>query len=188
LQALYAHFGSRLDNKPIIPIPGGVRLQLNAVPGKMGADGAPGPDVMDPLLNELVAALGGRGKVRVKSSGALPAGGYMDNNWSVNRIGQEYMPPIKAMGTDRFDKVAPPIAQRRREIDQRFARETGGRFTLSPVIDEVYATIANEGWAGLERLAKKYAIPVAMLAAALQSLQGSAPAGESAPAETSGVQ
>ncbi len=61
-------------------------------------------------------------------------------------------------------------------------------FSLSPVIDEVRAVVANEGWAGLQRLAKKYAIPVALLAEGLGALGESAPAGGSAPAESVGVQ
>ena len=192
LQALYDRFGSRLDNKVIVPIPGGVRLSLDAVPGKMGEDGEPGSKVMDPLLHELVAALGGRGKVRVQSSGALPDGGYMTNDWRVNRVGQGYFPAIERMGTDRFDRLAPPIAQKWREIDQQFARETNGRFTLSPVMDEVKGAIANEGWAGLQRLAKKYGIGVTLLVAGLRAAGEPVPEPDSpqgsAPADTAGVQ
>ena len=47
------------------------------------------------------------------------------------------------------------MAERRRRIDDRFAKETGGRITFSPIIDEMYDVIAGEGFAGLERLAKR---------------------------------
>jgi hypothetical protein len=67
------------------------------------------------------------------------------------------------------------MAERLRDIDARFAKETGGRFTLSPVIDEVRATVAGDGFAGLERLAKKYGVPAILLAAALTELRGEAP-------------
>jgi hypothetical protein len=79
------------------------------------------------------------------------------------------------------------MAARLRGIDARFAKETGGRFTLSPVLDEVRAAIAADGFAGLERLAKKFAIPVVLLATALAELQ--ARTSDSAPtAGTDGAQ
>jgi hypothetical protein len=77
-------------------------------------------------------------------------------------------PPDEAT---RFDRFAPAMAARLRDIDARFAKTTKGRFTLSPVMDDVRAAIANEGFAGLERLGKKYGIPAMALAAALAELQ-----------------
>jgi hypothetical protein len=56
-----------------------------------------------------------------------------------------------------------------------------GRFTLSPVLDEVRAAIAGEGFAGLERLAKKYGIPVILLTAGLGELTAPAPQGQVVP-------
>src|SRR5262245_43044955 len=41
---------------------------------------------------------------------------------------------------------------------------------LSAILDEVRGAIANEGLAGLERLAKKYGIPVALLTVSLGEL------------------
>jgi hypothetical protein len=49
----------------------------------------------------------------------------------------------------------------------RFVKETNGPFTLGPVLDEVRAAIAGEGFAGLERLPKNYGIAVILLSAGL---------------------
>jgi hypothetical protein len=50
-------------------------------------------------------------------------------------------------------------------------------------MDRISGVIANEGWSGLERLAKQYGIPVTALVAALGGLQG---LGVSAPDAPSG--
>ena len=126
---------------------------------------------MDPArVKEITKMLGGKMKVS-----GTPAGNYLPNNWQTQRVGQGYFDAIRTMGTEKFDAFAPGMAERLRGLDARFAKDTGGRFTLSPVLDEVRAVIAGEGFAGLERLAKKYGLPVAALAAGLAELQGDAP-------------
>jgi hypothetical protein len=156
MQALVSRLGPAAENVALVPTPGGVRLGF-----------------MEPALAKRIAKeLGGT----MVNAGSFE-GNLIKNDWRASRVGQDYLEPIRTMGTEKFDRFAPQMAQRLREIDARFAKDTGGRFTLSPVLDEVRATIANEGFAGLERLAKKYAIPVMALAAGLEELGESVPEG-----------
>ena len=96
------------------------------------------------------------------------SGFYDTNNWRTNlgQFGQGYYKQIEPFAS-RFDVTAPPIAQNMLAIDQQLQRLSGGKLTLST--DQAYLrqTIANEGWAGLERLAKQFGVPVALLAVAL---------------------
>jgi hypothetical protein len=150
-----------IGDMAVIPTPDGVRL------GAMD----------DATRRSMTKMLGGT----VKASGAgLETGLASDlrsNNWEVQRVGQDYFEPIRIIGTDKFDQFAPGMFDRIRKADALFAKDTNGRFTLSPVLDEVRGAVANEGWAGLERLAKKYAIPVALLATGLRELTSPDPGG-----------
>jgi hypothetical protein len=152
MRTLVLRLGPKAGEVALVPTPDGIRLAF----------------MDDATMKGIVKSLGGK----VKNAGALQ-GGYLENDWTTQRVGQGYFDAIRTMGTEKFDQFAPGIAAKLRKIDARFAKETRGRFTLSPVIDEVRAAVAGEGFAGLERLAKKYAIPVALLAVSLEELQGS---------------
>ena len=162
-----------LDQQVIlVPTPDGVRI------GNAGME--------MPVFGDVVKSIGGkvtdRGSAFDENTGL-----YIGNEWNKpgQEVGQRYYDP--ALGgpeqpfAERFDKFAPAMAQKMREVDDEFVRLTGGKFTLSPYIDEVRATIANEGAAGLNRLAKKYGISAVLLGAALQHL-GLQPPDASAPA------
>jgi hypothetical protein len=135
---------------------------------------------------KIVKMLGGT----VKESGAgLDTGqgsGYMENNFRVDRAGQQFLDPIRLMGTNRFNEFAPAMFDRIRRADAMFRRDTGGRFSLSQMRDELLGTVAGEGFQGLERLAKKYAIPVTLLVAGLQALGHPVPPGAPQPPSPSG--
>ena len=170
MQALVDRLGPGVREMALIPTPDGIRLALMDEATMKGA----------------VKALGGK----VKTAGILE-GSYLPNDWRTQRVGQGYFEQIRRMGTEKFDAVAPALAARLRDIDARFVKEAGGRFTLSPMMDEVRAAVAGEGFAGLERLAKKYGMPVTVLAAGLAALQASGPgsgsAAGTAPATSAGV-
>jgi hypothetical protein len=102
-------------------------------------------------MEPLCAPSGGK----VKAARTL-RGNYIANDWLAQPLGQGYWEAIRTMGTEKFDRFAPGMAERLRRIGARFAKETGRRFTLSPVLDEVRAAIANDGFAGLQRLAKRW--------------------------------
>lgn len=154
MQTLATSLGPAVKDMALIPTPDGIRLAY----------------MDEATAKRAVKTLGGT----VKIAGTLQ-GNLLSNDWRTQRVGQGYFGAIRLMGTEAFDRFAPAMAARLRVIDARFAKETGGRFTLSPVIDQVRAAIANEGFAGLEKLAKKYSIPVTLLVASLAELQASAP-------------
>jgi hypothetical protein len=162
MEQLAARF-PKISEMAVIPTPDGVRLGF-----------------MDPDTRlSITKMLGGT----LKESGAgletNLASNYLPNNWQVRPVGQDYFGPIREIGTEKFDQFAPGMFDRIRKADALFRSETNGRFTLSPVLDEVRGAVANEGWAGLERLAKKYAIPVTLLATGLREL--TAPGQEAQP-------
>ena len=159
MRALVSTLGPGVNDMALIPTPDGIRL------GFMDAATA----------KKAVKQLGGK----VKLAGSFE-GNLIENNWLTQPQGQGYWEAIRKMGTEKFDATATPIAAKLRDIDARFAKETGGRFTLSPAMDEVRAAIANEGFAGLEKLAKKYGISAMALAAALTELQGAQSPGPTA--------
>jgi len=150
MQAALTHLGPAARDMVLIPTPDGIRLAF----------------MDDATAKQLTKALGGK----VKSAGTFQSN-LIENNWQTHPVGQNYFDAIRTIGTEKFDAFAPKMAARLRDIDARFAKETGGRFTLSPVLGEVRAAIAADGFAGLERLAKKFAIPVALLATGLAELR-----------------
>jgi len=150
MQAALTQLGPAARDMVLIPTPDGIRLAF----------------MDDKTATRLTKALGGK----VTTAGTFQSN-LIENNWQTHRVGQNYFEAIRLMGTEKFDAFAPKMAAHLRDIDRRFAKETGGRFTLSPVLDEVRAAIAADGFAGLERLAKKFAIPVALLATGLAELQ-----------------
>lgn len=111
---------------------------------------------------------GGMKAGRIDAFGTRAGGTFDENNWQARgqEVGQNYYAQI-GKHPEAFDRVAPPIAQRLIDAEQQLFGMTGGRFTLSSHMTELRKTIANEGWKGLERLAKKYQVPVALLASAL---------------------
>jgi hypothetical protein len=161
MQTLALRFPN-IGDMAIIPTPDGVRLGY-----------------MDPpTMKAITKLLGGT----MKEAGAgLDTGlgsGYLPNDWQAQPQGQGYFDPIRAMGAEKFDAFAPPMFERIRKADALFRRDTGGRFTMSQMLDEVRGAVANEGFRGLERLAKKYGIPVTLLVLGLQTLGHPGPAAE----------
>jgi hypothetical protein len=150
VEAIVAKAGAAAKDAVIVPTPEGVRLSgLNEATVKS-------------LTKDLQATVKDRGAIQ---------GNYLANDWSTQKVGQGYHEAIRTMGPEKFDAFAPQLAERLRRIDAKFAKATKGKVTLSPIMDELRAAVAKEGFAGLERLATKYAIPVALLAAALAALQ-----------------
>jgi len=154
MQTLVRQLGSRVGDMALVPTPSGIRLGF----------------MDEKTARQIIKSLGGK----VERAGSFE-GNYLPNDWRVNRVGQGYFDAIRKMGTEKFDRFAPGIAARLRDIDARFLKETGGRVTLSPILGEVRAAIASDGFAGLERMAKKYGIPVALLVASLGALQEPGP-------------
>lgn len=141
-----------LGNMMVAPLPDGVRL------GNMP------PETMQSIKK----LLGGT----VKESGVgLDTGlasGYITNDWQKQRAGQGYYDAIREGGVDKFDAFAPEKFERIRKADAMLRKETKGRFTLSPVLDEVRAAVAGGGWKDLQKVATKYGIPLTLLVLGLR--------------------
>lgn len=158
LNALAKHLGPDVSGKMIpIPTPTGIRLA----------------GVEQPTVNAAKKFFSGK----VQESGSFEGNYLGDVDWQkTHGVGPEFMDPIRLSGPEKFDIVGPTIAENMRKIDQRMLKETNGRVSLSPIIDEVLAHASHGGFKGLEQLAKKYAIPVAMLTMALAELQAASAA------------
>jgi hypothetical protein len=145
----------------VISTPDGVRLGL-----------------MDPTtMKTIIRVLGGKPKAAGAGLETGRGSNFVTNNWrELGGVGSNYLDPIRRLGgAEAFDVAQPAHFDRLRKADELFRRETNGRFTLSPMLDEVRGAAANEGFGGLERLARKYGIPVALLTLGLQTLQEETP-------------
>lgn len=170
--------GGRQDVIPV-PTPGGVRFGYPPSdltdPSRQVA--LPFLRDMDPQLKDTIKAIGGK----VEESGAF-RGGYGENPWDLQVVGQGYLDKIRAIGGAKaFDVAQPAIFEKIRKANELFRRESGGRVTMSQMLDEVRAAAAGGGFADLERLAKKYGLPVTVLVAGLGALAESAPSDQAVP-------
>jgi hypothetical protein len=133
----------------------------------------------DPTVKAVMRAFGGK----LEEAGT-PQGSYRENPWGEQRVGQDFFDAVRTRGTELFDRGIPPIAQNLRDLNRYFVKAVGGRVTPNPIMDEIRGAIANEGWAGLERLAKKYGIPViTLLMMGLGETEDSAAPGQEPPQE-----
>jgi hypothetical protein len=84
---------------------------------------------------------------------------YAENAWDTpeGAFGQQYLPLIfpenRPQFVDRFNLIAPEMAQQLREMDRRYAKDHG--FDISSNLDEMRAAIAGGGEAGLRELLRK---------------------------------
>jgi hypothetical protein len=150
-----------IGDMAVISTPDGVRLGL-----------------MDPTtMKTIIRVLGGKPKAAGAGLETGRGSNFVTNNWrELGGVGSNYLDPIRRLGgAEAFDVAQPAHFDRLRKADELFRRETNGRFTLSPMLDEVRGAAANEGFGGLERLARKYGIPVALLTLGLQTLQEETP-------------
>jgi hypothetical protein len=117
-------------------------------------------------MQSITTAPGGKVKQAGVGLEPTPASNLLPNNCRLQRPWRAYLDPIRTIGAAKFDRFAPPMFERIRKVDALFRAETGGRVSLSPILDELRAAIAGGGFKGLEDLAKKYGIPVALLTTA----------------------
>lgn len=84
---------------------------------------------------------------------------YAENAWDrpEGALGQQYLqyifPEGKPQFVERFNAIAPGMAEKLRELDRRTAKNYG--FDISSNLDEMRAAIAAEGEAGLRALLRK---------------------------------
>lgn len=84
---------------------------------------------------------------------------YAENAWDKpgSEFGQDYLPLVFPEGrpqfVERFNAVAPGIAEQLRELDRRYAKDYG--LSISKNLDEMRAAIAGGGEGGLRELLRK---------------------------------
>jgi len=143
-----ARAGFSPDDFAIIPSARGVRA--------MDISGSEGKALTE-RLKRLQGALG-------EELGGTSTPGFMhsiyaENAWDQPQgaFGQEYLPLIFPEGrpqfVERFNAVAPSMAEKLRELDRRYAKDYG--FDLSRNLDDMRAAIAGGGEAGLRELIRK---------------------------------
>ena len=93
------------------------------------------------------------------------SGFYDPNDWRkvTGKYGQGYYGPIEPF-KERFDLLAPPMAQNMIGLEAQLKRLSKGRFDPAAQQEYLRKTIANEGFRGLKRLAREFGVPVALLA------------------------
>lgn len=84
---------------------------------------------------------------------------YAENAWDrpEGALGQQYLqyifPEDRPQFVERFNAIAPGMAQQLRDLDRRYAKDYG--FDISGNLDEMRAAIAGGGEAGLRELLRK---------------------------------
>jgi hypothetical protein len=93
--------------------------------------------------------------------------GILLNDWSQpgQQFGQRYYAPLEPY-REPFDQTMPDIARDSLRFDRILHEASGGKFEAAPNLTEVRQVMANEGYAGLERLARKWGISAVLLATA----------------------
>jgi hypothetical protein len=153
------------DDAAVVPSPRGVRLMdLGAYEDDLSRMRDEDPEMYK-------AAIKARMERMKRLSGALgdELGGsatpgfmhsiYAENAWDKpsGEFGQEYLPLVfpegKPQFVDRFNAVAPGIAEKLRDLDRRYAKDYG--FSISKNLDELRASIAGGGEGGLRELLRK---------------------------------
>jgi hypothetical protein len=163
VEAVLAALGPQAGGKAIlVPLPDGIRLSGMS------------EDTMKQVTKDLQGTITERGTLQ---------GNYIGNDWKTDKAGQQYFDAILKGGRERFDAFAPAMAQRMRDIDAAFHQATGGKVTLSPIIDQVRKAIAEGGFAGLEAYAKQIGVPVVLLLAGLAAMRAPWPPAARAPSD-----
>ena len=91
--------------------------------------------------------------------------GYSENNWAEQRLGQDYLPLINQTGNpiikERFDAIAPEIADNLRINDEKIAKKFG--MTVSKDVQDMREAIARGGYDGLMKLIKTGVLPASII-------------------------
>lgn len=153
------------DSFAVVPSPQGVRaMDLGVYESDLAALRDTDPELYKQAIKARTERLKRFQGALGEELGGTATPGFMDsiyheNAWDTPQgaLGQQYLPFIFPEGrpqfVERFNAIAPGIADRLRELDRRYAKDYG--FDISSNLDEMRAAIAAEGEAGLRALLRK---------------------------------
>ncbi len=153
------------DSFAIIPSPRGVRVKdLGVFDEDLARMQAENPEKYKQAIKDRIERLNRFSGELGNEIGGTSTPGFMDGIYEENAFnkpegmfGQQYLPFIfpddRPQFVDRFNAIAPGMAEKLRELDKRTAKDYG--FTISSNIDDMRAAIAAEGEAGLRELIRR---------------------------------
>jgi hypothetical protein len=153
------------DSFAIIPTPRGVRaMDLGVYEEDLARMMAEDPETYAKVIKDRMERLNRFSGELGNELGGTSTPGYMDSIYAENAwdtpegmFGQQYLPYIfpddRPQFVDRFNAIAPGMAEKLRELDKRTSKDYG--FDISSNIDDMRAAIAAEGEAGLRALIRR---------------------------------
>jgi hypothetical protein len=153
------------DSFAIIPSPRGVRVKdLGVFDEDLARMQAENPEKYKQAIKDRMERLNRFSGELGNELGGTSTPGFMDSIYEENAFnkpegmfGQQYLPFIfpddRPQFVDRFNAIAPGMAEKLRELDKRTAKDYG--FDISSNIDDMRAAIAAEGEAGLRELIRR---------------------------------
>jgi hypothetical protein len=153
------------DSFAIVPSPRGVRaMDLGVYEDDLIRMQAEDPEMYKQVIKDRMERLNRFSGELGNELGGTSTPGFMDSIYAENAFdtpegmfGQQYLPYIfpddRPQFVERFNAIAPSMAEKLRELDKRTAKDYG--FDISSNIDDMRAAIAAEGEAGLRELIRR---------------------------------
>lgn len=153
------------DDFAIVPSPRGVRaMDLGVFDEDLARMQAENPEMYKQVIKDRMERLNRFSGELGNELGGTSTPGFMDSIYAENAFdtpegmfGQQYLPYIfpddRPQFVDRFNAIAPGMAEKLRELDKRTSKDYG--FDISSNIDDMRAAIAAEGEAGLRELIRR---------------------------------
>jgi hypothetical protein len=153
------------DDFAIVPSPRGVRaMDLGVFDEDLVRMQAENPEMYKQAIKDRMERLNRLSGELGNEIGGTSTPGFMDSIYAENAFdtpegmfGQQYLPYIfpddRPQFVDRFNAIAPGMAEKLRELDKRTSKDYG--FDISSNIDDMRAAIAAEGEAGLRELIRR---------------------------------
>jgi hypothetical protein len=153
------------DSFAIVPSPRGVRaMDLGVYEDDLIRMQVEDPEMYKQVIKDRMERLNRFSGELGNELGGTSTPGFMDSIYAENAFdtpegmfGQQYLPYIfpddRPQFVERFNAIAPSMAERLRELDKRTAKDYG--FDISSNIDDMRAAIAAEGEAGLRELIRR---------------------------------
>jgi hypothetical protein len=153
------------DDFAVVPSPRGVRaMDLGVFDEDLARMQAEDPEMYKQVIKDRMERLNRFSGELGNELGGTSTPGFMDSIYAENAFdtpegmfGQQYLPYIfpddRPQFVDRFNAIAPGMAEKLRELDKRTSKDYG--FDISSNIDDMRAAIAAEGEAGLRELIRR---------------------------------
>lgn len=153
------------DDFAVVPSPRGVRVKdLGVFDEDLARMQAENPEMYRQAIKDRMERLNRLSGELGDEIGGTNTPGFMDSIYEENAFdkpegmfGQQYLPFIfpddRPQFVERFNAIAPGMAEQLRELDKRTSKDYG--FDISSNIDDMRAAIAAEGEAGLRALIRR---------------------------------